>query len=242
MLNLLELAVGQARQQERKIKFLFPSSIAVYGLRDLDAKRRAGKVKEDEHCEPRTMYGVNKLYCERLGGYYERFYRQLDVQTPPGQVHFRAIRFPGLISAQTVPTGGTSDYAPEMLHAAAQGQPYRCFVREDTRIPFMTMPDAIEALLALVRASASALSTLVYNVSAFSPTAGELAALVRRAFPDARITFAPDARRQAIVDSWPEDVDDRRARRDWGFRPAYDLKRAFDEYLLPTVRRRYAVG
>ena len=134
-------------------------------------------------------------------------------------VDFRAIRFPGLISAFTTPSGGTSDYAPEMLHAAAQGRPYACFVREDTRIPFMAMPDAVDALLALADAPAERLASPVYNVTAFNPSAGELADLVRSAFPGAAITFAPDRRRQRIVDSWPEDVDDARARRDWGFRP-----------------------
>ena len=102
------------------------------------------------------------------------------------------------------------------------------------------MPDAIDALLALTAAPADSLTALVYNASAFSPSAGDLAALVRRAFPRAEITFAPDERRQVIVDSWPEDVDDARARRDWALRPVYDLDRAFNEYLLPTVRRRYA--
>ncbi len=131
-LNLLELGVGQARQQQREIKFLYPSSIAVYGLPDLQTKRRAAKVKEDEWCEPRTMYGINKLYCERLGRYYARYYRQLDAQETAGHLDFRGLRFPGLISAFTVPTGGTSDYAPEMLHAAAAGTPYACFVRART--------------------------------------------------------------------------------------------------------------
>jgi nucleoside-diphosphate-sugar epimerase len=129
-----------------------------------------------------------------------------------------------------------------MLHAAAQGKPYACFVREDTRIPFMAMPDAITALISLMEAPAVPLTTLVYNVSAFSPSAGEVAALVRQAFSTERITFEPDPGRQAIVDSWPEDVDDSRARRDWQFKPAYDLDRAFNEYLLPNVRRRYATS
>jgi nucleoside-diphosphate-sugar epimerase len=104
----------------------------------------------------------------------------------------------------------------------------------------MAMPDATDAMLALMQAPADALSTLVYNVTAFNPSAGELAGLVRDAFPAARITFTPDARRQAIVDSWPEDVDDARARADWGFRPAYDLRRAFEEYLLPNIAGRLA--
>jgi nucleoside-diphosphate-sugar epimerase len=186
------------------------------------------------------MYGCNKLYCEHLGRYFARHYRQLAAQESPSGVEFRAIRFPGLLSAFTAPSGGTSDYAPEMIHAAAQERPYACFVGEETRIPFMAMPDAIRALLALMDAPAEALTSLVYNVASFNPSAAELAELVRRAFPGARITFAPDRRRQAIVDSWPEDVDDARARRDFGFRPAYDLGRAFHEYLVPNVRERYA--
>lgn len=238
-LNLLRLTVEEARSLGRPVKFLFPSSIAVYGLPTLAAKRMTGKVAEDQWLMPITMYGCNKLYCEHLGRYFARHYRQLARGDAPSGVDFRAIRFPGLISAFTVPSGGTSDYAPEMIHAAAQRRPYACFVREDTRIPFMAMPDAIEALLALMQAPAESLAP-VYNVAAFNPTAGELADLVRRAFPAEQITFAPDPRRQAIVDSWPEDVDDSRARRDWGFRPAYDLRRAFDDYLLPNVTRRYA--
>ena len=241
-LNLLRLAVEEARSLGRPVTFLFPSSIAVYGLPGLAAKRAAGKVAEDQWLTPVTMYGCNKLYCEHLGRYFARHYRQLAALGEPSGVDFRAIRLPGLISPFTVPSGGTSDYAPEMLHAAAQGRPYTCFVREDTRIPFMAMPDAVAALLALMEAPAASLTTLVYNVSAFSPSAADLADLVRAAFPAEEIKFVPDPRRQAIVDSWPEDVDDTRARGDWGFRPAYDLGRAFNEYLLPKVRRRYATG
>jgi threonine 3-dehydrogenase len=239
-LNLLRLAGEEARSLGRPVKFLFPSSIAVYGLPDLAAKRAAGKVAEDRWLAPVTMYGCNKLYCEHLGRYFARHYRQLAAQGEPSGIDFRAIRFPGLLSAFTVPSGGTSDYAPEMLHAAAQDRPYACFVRADTRIPFMAMPDAIAALLALMEAPAASLTTLVYNVSAFSPSAGDLADLARAAFPAAKISFAPDPRRQAILDSWPEDVDDSRARDDWGFRPVYELDRAFNQYLLPNIKRRYA--
>jgi nucleoside-diphosphate-sugar epimerase len=238
-LNLLELGVSQARQQEREVRFLYPSSIAVYGLANLEAKAQAGKVCEDDWCEPRTMYGINKLYCERLGRYYEQFYRQLDALVMPDRLDFRCLRFPGLISAATVPTGGTSDYAPEMVHAAAAGTPYACFVRADTRIPFLVMPDAVKSLLALEAAPREALSRKVYNVGSFSPSAGELAERVRRAFGGASITFKPDLKRQGIVDSWPIDVDDAAARRDWGWQPAYDLGRAFDDYLIPAVTRLY---
>jgi nucleoside-diphosphate-sugar epimerase len=238
-LNLLRLAVDEARSLGHPVRFLFPSSVAVYGLPDLETKRAAGKVPESAWLAPVTMYGCNKLYCEHLGRYFARHYRQLAAGEPSG-VDFRAIRLPGLISAFTVPSGGTSDYAAEMIHAAAQRRPYACFVREDTRIPFMAMPDAITALLALLEAPVGSLAGAVYNVAAFSPSAGDLAGLTRRAFPEARISFAPDRRRQAIVDSWPEDVDDASARRDWGFRPAYDLTRTFEEYLVPNITRRYA--
>ena len=238
-LNLLELGVGQARQQEREIKFLYPSSIAVYGLPDLATKQRAGRIREDEWCEPRTMYGINKLYCERLGRYYANYYRQLDAQETSGRLDFRGLRFPGLISALTVPSGGTSDYAPELLHAAAAGKPYDCFVREDTRIPFMTMPDAVESLLRLEAAPRARLTREIYNVGSFNPSAGELAARIRKAFPEARVTFTPDMKRQQIVDSWPVDVDDSAARADWDWAPGYDQERAFEEYLIPAVRKRY---
>jgi nucleoside-diphosphate-sugar epimerase len=239
-LNLLRLAVEEARALERPVTFLFPSSIAVYGLPDLATKHTAGRVTEDAWAAPMTMYGCTKLACEHLGRYYARHYRQLAPRAAPSGVDFRAIRFPGLISAFTTPSGGTSDYGPEMIHAAARDEPYACFVRPDTRIPFMAMPDAIEALVRLGRAPAVSLTGTVYNVAGFSASAGELAARVGAAFPGARITFAPDPRRQAIVDSWPEDVDDGRARREWGFGPAYDLARTFDDYLLPNITRRYA--
>ena len=169
-------------------------------------------------------------------------YRQLAVEGEKHGVDFRSIRFPGLISAFTVPHGGTSDYGPEMIHAAARAEAYSCFVREDTTIPFMAMPDAIDALLALMEAPLEKLSGLVYNISAFSPTAAQFAERVRRDFPDAAIRFEPDERRQQIVDSWPAEVDDGRARADWGFSPSYDFDRTFDEYLMPNIRKRYGLG
>ncbi|MBY0229618.1 MAG: NAD-dependent epimerase/dehydratase family protein [Gemmataceae bacterium] len=238
-LNLLEMTVSQARQQERDLRFVYPSSIAVYGMPSLDAKEKAGRVREDDWCDPRTMYGINKLYCERLGRYYEEHYRQLDAGVRAGKVDFRCLRFPGLISAATVPTGGTSDYAPEMLHAAAAAKPYACFVRPDTRIPFMAMPDAIEALLRLESAPREKLTRKAYNIGAFAPSADEVRERVLEAFPAAAISYAPDLKRQGIVDSWPVDVDDSAARRDWGWEPAFGLERAFDEYLVPAVSRRY---
>jgi nucleoside-diphosphate-sugar epimerase len=239
-LNLLEIAITQSRLQGREVRFIFPSSIAVYGLPSLSVKARIGGIKESEWCTPRTMYGINKLYCEQLGNYYASFYRQLDAEPPAGQIDFRSLRFPGLISAATLPTGGTSDYAPEMLHHAAQGRPYVCFVREDTRIPFMTMPDAISALLRLEAAPRESIPQKVYNVGAFNPSASEIFALIRHAFPKAEVSFVPDLKRQAILDSWPADVDTSAASNHWGWKTSYSLEEAFWNYLVPATRNRYA--
>lgn len=239
-LNLLEFAQHEAVSHGRPVTFMYPSSIAAYGLPDLDTKARAGRVKEDEWAHPTTMYGCNKLYCEQLGTYYARHYKQLAAEPASGKVDFRCVRFPGLISAMTVPSGGTSDYAPEMIHAAAKGEPYACFVRPDTRIPFMAMPDGVDALMALAAAPRERLTRTAYNVGAFNPSAEEIREVVAQAFPGARITWDNDRKRQGIVDSWPADVDDTAARRDWGFAPRYDFHRAFTEYLIPTIRKRYA--
>ena len=239
-LNLLEFAYHEGESHGRPVTFLYPSSIAAYGLPSLEHKRTAGSVREDQWTHPTTMYGCNKLYCEQLGRYYARYYKQLSAESLAGRVDFRSVRFPGLISAVTVPSGGTSDYAPEMIHAAARGEPYACFVRPDATIPFMAMPDGVEALLRLARAPSERLTQTAYNVAAFSRSAGEIRTEVLRAFADAQITFDVDTKRQNIVDSWPAAVDDSSARHDWGFNPAYDFERAFREYLIPTIAQRYS--
>jgi nucleoside-diphosphate-sugar epimerase len=241
-INLLHLAIEQSRWQGKRVKFIFPSSIAVYGLPDLPTKNTLTAVPEDDYNFPTTMYGCNKLYCEHLGRYYAAHYRQLAATPEPYGVDFRCLRFPGLISAMTIPSGGTSDYIPEMLHAAAQGKPYAAFVRPDTRIPFMAMPDAIQALLQLAEAPAEALTRWIYNVTSFSLSAKDGLEIIQRAFPGAQLSFQTDDKRQGIVDSWPAEIDDSAARRDWGWQPAYDLQRAFEEYLIPTLRATYNAG
>jgi nucleoside-diphosphate-sugar epimerase len=238
-MGLLQLAMEQSSWRGEPVKFLFPSSIAVYGLPDLATKERAGKVKEYEWTAPTTMYGCNKLYTEQLGRYFAENYRQLAAEADHRRVDFRGIRFPGIISAATLPSGGTSDFAPEMIHAAARGEPYACFVREDTIIPFMVMPDAIKALLDLAKAPAERLRRRVYNVTSFSISAGEIRERVMSSFPEADIVFLPDEKRQHIVDTWPLDVDDGPARRDWGWDPDFDANRAFSEYLVPEIRKHY---
>lgn len=241
-INLLQLGMELSHWQGKPVKFIYPSSIAVYGLPDLQTKDSMKKVRECDYCSPITMYGINKLYCEQLGTYYSLHYRQLSKDRPKNAIDFRSIRFPGLISADTLPSGGTSDYGPEMLHSAAQGIPYTCFVRPDTCIPFMAMPDAVKALLLLESAEKKSLTQLVYNVTSFNPTAQQIFDLAIEYYPQASITFEVNSTRQAIVDSWPADVDDSPARNDWGWQPDYNQQKAFSDYLLPSIKNRYSVN
>lgn len=239
-LNALRMAQNQSSRLGRAVRFIFPSSIAVYGLPSLEEKHAVGRVREEQWNVPITMYGCNKLYCEHLGRYFTFHARQMGALSAAARLDFRALRFPGLISAETVPTGGTSDFGPEMIHAAAQGVPYKCFVEPEAKIPFMAMPDAVRAMMDLARAERDHLSTSVYNIAAFSVSAGEIADHVRQAFPQAQITYEPDPVRAKIVGSWPEDVNDERARKDWGWHASYDWEKAFDDYLVPSIKARYA--
>lgn len=240
-LGLLQLAAEQSEWRGEPVLFVFPSSIAAYGMPDLETKAQFPRVREWEWNYPITMYGCNKLYAEMLGTYFSRYYRQLAAERPV-MLDFRCVRFPGLISAFTVPSGGTSDYGPEMLHAAAQGEAYMCFVRPDAQIPFMAMPDAVIALLKLAQASRDDLHRTVYNVTSFSLTAEQIRQETLKAFPRAQVGFEPDLKRQAIVDSWPADLNDNDARRDWDWQPTFDMERCFHEYLIPNIVERYRIS
>lgn len=238
-LNLVEMA--RAQSGFRSVKFLFPSSVAVYGMADQQQKTDFPRVHEDQFTQPITMYGVTKLHCEQLGRYFSDHIGQLETERAGCHIDFRALRFPGLLSATTVPTGGTSDYGPEMLHAAAQGKAYTSFVRPDTTISFMTMPDAVQALLGLNAAPRQNLSRRVYNVTSFSMSAEGIATYTRQFFPGAKIRYEPHLGRQRIVDSWPADLDDTAARQEWGWCPQHDASAAFNDYLIPSITAFYGV-
>jgi nucleoside-diphosphate-sugar epimerase len=202
--------------REHALRVFWPSSIAAFGPttpRDPAPQRTI--------LEPTTVYGVTKVTGELLAQYYHLTHG----------VDVRSLRYPGLISYTAPPGGGTTDYAVAIFHAAAAGERYTCFVRPDTRLPMMYMPDALGATLALMDAAAAGLTVRTsYNVGALSFTAEELAAAIRKRFPDFAVTYAPDFRQQ-IADSWPAAVDDADARRDWGWAPAYDLDRMVDDML-----------
>ena len=232
-LKLIDLAIKQGITTNKAIQFFFPSSIAVYGLNS----NQADPIKESECLFPKTIYGMNKLYCEQLGVYFSNNYHRLTKDYSPGLLDFRSIRFPGLISVTTQPTGGTSDYLPEMLHCAADNHAnYNCFVNKDTRLPFMIMPDAIDAIYKLMSVQKSYLKNQIYNISAFSPSVEEFHNKILNYYPNFNITYDVEAERQKMVDGWPSEVCCEQALYDWDWKPNYNLDNAFSEYFIPYLK------
>lgn len=199
-------------------QLMFCSSIAVFGPGTPDP------TPDDTALLPTTMYGVTKVGGELLGNYYHSRWG----------FDFRGVRFPGLISA-SLPGGGTSDYALYMYVDGVRIKAYESFCRPDTRIPLMYMPDALRAIIELSEAPRESLKRCVYNITSFSPEAQEIAASVNRHVPDAKLTFRPDPKRQAILDSWPNALDDSCAREDWNWKPEFDLEAMSDD-LIPKIR------
>ncbi len=209
-------------------RLIFTSSIAVFG--PPPSGPLPDPTPDDVALHPTTMYGVTKVAGELLCAYYSK---KFDVDC-------RGVRFPGLISA-AMPGGGSSDYALFMYVDAVRKGGYEAFARPDTRIPLMYMPDGVRALLELAMADRSKLTRSIYNIAAFSPRADEIATSVQRAIPEAKFSYNPDPRRQSILDSWPKALDDAAARRDWGWKPKYDLDAMTDD-LVPRVRRMLELG
>jgi nucleoside-diphosphate-sugar epimerase len=191
-------------------RVFWPSSIAVFGP---ETPRDA--VPQDTVMRPTTIYGVSKVAGELLCDYYVQKYA-LDV---------RGVRYPGVISSQSLPGGGTTDYAVEIFHQALETGAYTAFVREDCVLPMIYMPDCIKAAMMLMEAEGDRLKHHNgFNLQAMSFSAGELAAEIRKHLPGFTCTYQPDER-QIIADSWPCSLDDSAARREWDWAPDYDLAR-----------------
>jgi nucleoside-diphosphate-sugar epimerase len=204
----------------------WPSSIAVFGLR---APR--DRTPQDTVMQPTTIYGVAKVAGELLGDYYFHKYG-LDV---------RGVRYPGVISSAAPPGGGTTDYAVEIFYAALTTGLYTCFLREDTVLPMIYMPDCIRAALALMEADLDKLRHHNgFNLQAMSFSAGEVAAEIAKHLPEFECSFRPD-HRQSIADSWPRSLDDSAARTEWGWQPQYDLS-SMTVDMLEKLRGRQQAG
>ena len=203
-----------------------PSSIAVFG----PATPRE-RTPQDTVLDPTTIYGVTKVAGEMLCDYYVRKYG-LDV---------RGCRYPGIVSHQTLPGGGTTDYAVAIYYEAVKVGRYTCFLREDTRLPMMYMPDCLKCTLDLMEADFGRLRHHSnFNVTAMSFTAGELAAEIRKHIPSFVCEYVPDFR-QEIADSWPASIDDSAAREEWGWKPDCDLT-AMTADMLSVLGKRHAAG
>lgn len=209
--------------QEHGFRVFWPSSIAVFG----PATPRTNTPQRTV-LDPSTMYGVTKVAGELLCRYYHRKFG----------VDVRSLRYPGLISYLTPPGGGTTDYAVEIFYAAVESTEYTCFVRPDTQLPMMYMPDAIRAALELMDADAERITVRTsYNIGAASFTAGELADALERRVTGFRVRYQPDAR-QEIADSWPSSVDDSKAREDWGWNPEFDAAALCDDMLKNLTEKK----
>jgi nucleoside-diphosphate-sugar epimerase len=219
--NVLEVA------RERQLSRVFcPSSIAVFGP---DTPRDC--TPQETILRPTTMYGVSKVAGELLCDYYVRRFG----------VDVRGVRYPGIISSETLPGGGTTDYAVAIFYEAVANKRYTCFVREDTVLPMMYMPDCIRGTIELMEAEFGRLEHHAdFNLAAISFSAGELAAEIRKQLPEFVVEYVPDFR-QAIADSWPRSLDDRAARQEWGWQPKYDLA-AMVADMLAKLGRRHAEG
>jgi threonine 3-dehydrogenase len=213
--------------RERKVdRVFYPSSIAVFG----SETPRDNTPQETVLC-PTTMYGVTKVAGELLGAYYfDRF--GLDV---------RGVRYPGIISSEALPGGGTTDYAVEIFYEAIKHKRYFCFLREDTVLPMMYMPDCIKATLDLMEADLSGLKHHAdFNLAAMSFSPAELVAEIQKHIPEFVCEYQPDYR-QEIANSWPRTIDDRPAREEWGWEPEYDLA-AMVADMLEKLGKRHAEG
>jgi nucleoside-diphosphate-sugar epimerase len=205
LLNVLDIA-----REEKISKVYWPSSIAVFG--PTSPKKDC---PQQTIIEPTTVYGISKFAGEFWCNYFHQRYG-LDV---------RSLRYPGLISYKSSPGGGTTDYAVEIFHEALEEKKYDCFLRADTYLPMMYMPDAIRATIELMEAPAEKITVRTsYNISGMSFSPKEIAASIKKHVPDFEISYKPDYR-QAIADSWPQSIDDSTATRDWGWKPEYDLEK-----------------
>lgn len=215
LLNILELARIRG-EAGKPLKVFWPSSIAAFG-----PNTPAQNTPQYTVMDPSTIYGISKLAGERLCEYYFQKYG----------VDVRSIRYPGIISYKSPPGGGTTDYAIAIFHAALRGENYPCFLEAETTLPMIYMPDAIRATIALMDAPAEKLSIRSsYNVAGLSFNPRELAAVIEQNLPGFAIHYAPDSR-QTIAASWPQSLDDKIARQDWGWQAKIDLQQLVTDML-----------
>ncbi|MEJ2248369.1 MAG: NAD-dependent epimerase/dehydratase family protein [Candidatus Lokiarchaeota archaeon] len=218
LINVLEAA------RKYKIKnIIWPSSIAAFG-----PSSPKQYTPNETILQPSTMYGITKVSGELLIDYY---YKKFGVDT-------RSMRLPGIISSETLPGGGTTDYAVEIFYEAIKNQEYTCFLKEDAELPMMYMPDCVKCMIDLLEADDSKLKRRVYNVTATSFTPKDIATEIKKHIPEFKINYEPDYRQQ-IAESWPSSLDDSLAREEWNWDPEYDLE-LMTEDMIKSLKKKLA--
>jgi len=211
LLNVLELGKNKLID-----KIFWPSSISVFGINSEKVNTRQNSVKD-----PTTVYGISKLAGERWCEYYNMVYN----------VDVRSVRFPGIISSNTLPGGGTTDYAVEIFHSFIKNKDFKCFLSEDTMLPMIYIDDAIESIWKLMNSDKQNLTIKSsYNISAFSISPKIIFDELKKINSDFKIIYSPD-KRQSIADSWPDTVEDSQARKDWNWKEKFSLKQTIKEML-----------
>jgi nucleoside-diphosphate-sugar epimerase len=212
LLNVLNLA-----KEDNSIKIFWPSSIAVFGP-------STPKYNTPQDCimDPNTVYGISKLAGERWCEYYNEKYG----------VDVRSVRYPGLIGYKTLPGGGTTDYAVDIFYKILQGETYECFLKEDCYLPMMYMDDAVKATIDIMEANEASIKIRTsYNLSAISFSPNELYNEIHTQISEAEISYKPDFR-QTIADSWPNSINDESARKDWGWKHSFDIKKMTNDIII----------
>ena len=218
MLNVFEVARKSAVN-----KVFFPSSIAVYGT-----KAPLQKSPQSAFLNPATVYGISKSAGENWAQYYFNKYN-LDI---------RSIRYPGVIGYQSMPGGGTTDYAVDIYHSAVKKETFNCFLKADTKLPMIFMDDAIRATIELMQSPKENIKTRTsYNLGSMSLNPMQIYEAIKTKYPSFEIEYNPDFR-QGIADNWPNSIDDKEARSDWGWEPKFDLK-SMTSKMLEKLEDRY---
>lgn len=221
MVHLLKGALNASSKNGKTIQILYPSSIAVYSLPDPETKNGV-IVTEDEYVgNPQTIYGITKAYCESLGVYYSDRY-ELLTEHAPGSIDFRALRLPGVITEVGMEETMGKYAGLTMIHTPAEGAGFEMFINPETVLPFITRDDAAQALVMISETSNEKLTRRIYNVSGFNASIKELEGMITKAFPNSQASENFDVKRQSIVDTWPQAIDDTKAKEDWGWKASAD--------------------
>ena len=231
---IIDTAFESGSINKNFVKFFFPSSIAVYGPRKLI------KAKETDIIQPTTIYGKNKLLIERYGTKKHEESHQNNAG-----IDFRSIRFPGIISPYTIPNGGTTDFAPQMLHAAAVfllkngEEEYECKISADTKLPFIGIEEAINSIIRIMNMEDIASQLRSFNIQEISLTPSQIIDTIKKEFPNFSIKYNVEEKLQSVADTWPDSLNCEKAKKEWDFSTQYDHNSFFMDYLIPKIKKHY---